>query len=167
MTAPVASPARRAAAPARHPARPRSTPALAPAPLRVVGRDERSQRARRHRARRLVVLLVLFFVVTLFGVAVSHVVLAQGQFRLERLERQAAEEQTRYERLRERVAALESPERVVAAAQERLGMVPPAGVTYLSPVGVAGDHGPAPTKTEEAAPPSSWSTVKPLLEPES
>lgn len=73
--------------------------------------------------------------VSLFGLVASHVMLTQGQFRLDVLRARAASEQSRYERLRLKVAELESPSRIVAAAQERLGMVPPPSVTYLSPTG--------------------------------
>lgn len=76
-------------------------------------------------------------VITVFALVASHVVLAQGQFRLERLKARAAVEEARHERLRLHVAELESPSRIVAAAQERLGMVPPPSVTYLSPTGAS------------------------------
>jgi cell division protein FtsL len=107
---------------------------------------------------------VLFVIAALFGLVASHVVLTQGQFRLEQLEKQAAEEQARFERLRLQVAQLESPERIVAAAQERLGMVPPPGVKYLSPVGaVDGTEGAAAEGGEDerlAAGEADWTTVK-------
>lgn len=73
--------------------------------------------------------------VSLFGLVASHVMLTQGQFRLDTLRARTATEQDRYERLRLKVAELESPSRIVAAAQERLGMVSPPSVTYLSPTG--------------------------------
>lgn len=74
-------------------------------------------------------------VASLFGLVASHVLLTQGQFRLDRLRARASSEQARYQRLRLQVAELESPSRIVATAQERLGMVPPPSVTYLSPTG--------------------------------
>jgi cell division protein FtsL len=125
MTAP--SPARRRAdapTPVSHPA-PRTPP-----PLRVV-----RPAPRRRRARLLTVLVSIVVMASLFGLVASHVLLTQGQFRLDRLRSRAAAEQARYERLRLQVAELESPSRVVATAQERLGMVPPPTVTYLSPTG--------------------------------
>jgi cell division protein FtsL len=106
-------------------------------PLRVVGPGERAARDHRSRARLVAVSTVLLVAVALFGVVVAHVVLTQNQFRLEKLQRQAAEQQARYERLRLQVAEMESPERVVAAAQERLGMVPPPTVKYLTPAKAA------------------------------
>jgi cell division protein FtsL len=143
-------------------------PALGPAPaprrgarrppLHVV-RTERSPLARRARARLLGVLVLLVVGVALFGLVASHVALTQGQFQLDRLEVRAAEEQARYERLRLQVAELESPARVVAAAQERLGMVPPPGVTYLSPVGPTSGTGGGGRDGAEAAT-EEWATVK-------
>jgi len=100
-------------------------------------------------------------VACVLGLVVSHVALAQGQFELERLQQKAAEEQAQYERLRLQVAQLESPSRVVAAAQERLGMVPPPGVTYLSPTGaVSGLPEPASAGTEQESATEDWSSVK-------
>jgi cell division protein FtsL len=102
----------------------------------------------------------------LFGVAVSHALLIEGQLRLDRLDQQVAEEQARYERLRLDVAELESPERILTDAQE-MGMVPPQDVTWLTPdqaaatsatqgEGEASGSGAAPTGT-------SWEDVKPYL----
>jgi cell division protein FtsL len=149
---------RRAPAPA--PAPPPPPPKARP-PLRVV-RPEETRRAvdRRRRARVLTALAVVFVVASLFGLVSSHVVLTQGQFRLEQLERKAADEQARFERLRLQVAQLESPERIVAAAQERLGMVPPPGVKYLSPVGPADGSAPARPADDSLAAGEDWTTVK-------
>ena len=145
---------------------PRQKPAPAPKPkarppLRVV-REEEARRAvdRRRRARFLTGLTVLVVVGGLFGLVASHVVLTQGQFKLEQLEQKAADEQARFERLRLQVAQLESPERVVAAAQERLGMVPPPGVKYLSPVGAADGSSTAPPEDDSLAAGDDWTTVK-------
>ena len=60
--------------------------------------------------------------------------MAQNQDRLDNLNRRLDKAQTRYEQLRYQVAELESPERVVAAAQDRLGMIEPAKVNYVAPV---------------------------------
>jgi cell division protein FtsL len=68
----------------------------------------------------------------LFGVAVSHALLIEGQLELDHLDQQVAEEQARYERLRLEVAELQSPERILTDAQE-LGMVPPEDVIWLTP----------------------------------
>ncbi|HVE45576.1 MAG TPA: hypothetical protein VNA57_02350 [Acidimicrobiales bacterium] len=133
MTAPLSN-RRSGASPATtapHP-RPASAPNPAPPPLRVV-RPAPSRRPRR--ARVVTVLVAVGVLLGLFGLVASHVMLTQGQFRLDGLRARAAIEQARYERLRLKVAELESPSRIVATAQERLGMVPPPSVTYLSPTG--------------------------------
>jgi cell division protein FtsL len=117
---------------------------LAPRPpLRVVSDAELNARARRRRARLLVALTSVLVVAALFGLAAAHVVLTQNQFRLEQLNRAADQQQLQYERLRRQVADLESPSRIVAAAQERMGMVPPASVKYLTPA--KGATAPAPS----------------------
>jgi cell division protein FtsL len=103
-----------------------------------------------------------------FALAGVHVLLTQGQFRLERLQRQDADAQAQYVRLRLEVAQLESPGRIVAEAQERLGMVPPNAVTYLTPSGpVPAPHPAASTggaktrKTPDTT--QGWAAAKPAL----
>jgi cell division protein FtsL len=134
-------------------------------PLRVLPPDYVHPRVRRRRARLFLGAMSSLVVLGLFGIAALHVVLTQGQFRLQQLENRANEQQARYEQLRLQVAQLESPERVVAVAQERLGMVSPPGVTYLSPSGPAVDEpvddGPATPAT--SGPSTSWAEVKPHL----
>jgi cell division protein FtsL len=137
------------------------TPADAKPSLSVVDPRYRTPAQRRARARLMGVLLLVVVAAALFGLVTSHVALTQGQFRLEDMQAKAEEEQARYERLRLQVAELESPARIVAAAQERLGMVPPPGITYLSPIGPASDSAPADDLDEAAA--EDWSTVKPQL----
>lgn len=94
---------------------------------------------------------------TIFGAAIFHVLLVQSEFRLDRLHREAAKEEARYEKLRLDVAQLSAPERIVAAAQQRLGMVVPPQVAYLM----------APTGSyDDPAAPSlagDWAEVKPHL----
>ena len=148
-----AEPRRRGAAPAV-PARPK---------LHVVdGRELDARRVRRRRQAMTVVTLVIV-AAGLFGLVASHVVLTQGQFKLQRIQRQADEEQARYERMRLQVAQLESPSRIVAVAQERLGMVPPAHVKYLAPTPNATSPAVAPPNTpaqQTASATTDWSTVK-------
>jgi hypothetical protein len=139
-------------APDLHPARPR---------LRLVD-DRRLQLAdRRRRTRLLFVATGLVLVASLFGVVICHAMLVTGQGRLDSLQREVVEEQTRYQALRLRVAELEAPGRIVAEAQGRLGMVDPLGITYLTPVTTdlpvpeVGPQG----EGDEAA----WRAVKPLL----
>ncbi|HEV7888032.1 MAG TPA: cell division protein FtsL [Acidimicrobiales bacterium] len=133
-------------------------------PLRVVDPAERSAAAQRRRTRLLATGIVLLVALSLFGVVAAHVVLTQNQFRLQKLQHQAAQEQAKYERLRLQVAELESPARVVAAAQERLGMVPPANVKYLTPAKSAAPS-PKPAKADSAdaggqQAMTEWSVVK-------
>lgn len=113
-------------APLRRPAEVR------PPGLHVVRAPEPARRARRARARGLTVLAAFLAVVTLFGVVAFHVLLTQGQLQLQHLQDRDAAALARNQELRLQVAELESPARIVAAAQQ-LGMVPPATVTYLSP----------------------------------
>jgi cell division protein FtsL len=155
---------RRGPAPAHAPhAEPRFRP-----PLRVVGPKERTSAARARRMRVLAVLMVGVVISGLFGLVGMHVILAQEQFRLDRLETKATVEQATYDQLRLEVAQLESPDRIVADAQQRLGMVQPPAISYLAP------STPAPSSpTTNPQPPqsnaqpqsalqgdTSWSVVK-------
>lgn len=81
----------------------------------------------------LLTLCTLLTIGLAFGVVASQVSVAQNQDRLDKLNHKLTEEQARYDRLRYQVAELESPERVAAAAQAKLGMVEPAKVTYVAP----------------------------------
>ncbi|HEV3351615.1 MAG TPA: hypothetical protein VG076_01760 [Acidimicrobiales bacterium] len=132
------------ARPVRAP-RPEATPSARP-DLRVVPSDYVSARTRRKRARLVVVLSGIAIAAALFGVVAFHVVLTQNQLDLQHLRAQADAASIRQQQLRLQVAQLESPERVVAAAQA-LGMVPPATVRYLSPNGTAATPPPAPKPT--------------------
>jgi cell division protein FtsL len=71
-----------------------------------------------------------------FGLVVAQTALVQGQQRLDDAQDRIAEATERQQELRLQVAQLEAPDRVVAAATD-LGMVPPEGVTYLTPSGLA------------------------------
>ena len=102
----------------------------------------------------------LLTVGTIFGAAVFHVVLIQSEFRLDQINKEATREQARYEKLRLDVAQLSAPDRIVATAQQRLGMVVPPQVAYLmAPV-------PPNTEHDDPAAPSlagGWAEVKPHL----
>ena len=153
MTVP-AFPAGRRSVPAADP--PRRLRLVEPPTATVPARLDRA--ARRRRARVLVVLGVAGVGAVLLSLVAAHVVITQNQFRLESLQARAEVEQERYERLRLQVAELEAPSRIVAAAQERLGMVPPPGITYLSATGVrSGTVVEQPTPAAETA---AWSMVK-------
>lgn len=174
MTAPVLDPARRAPAPRR--TAPAGPPGASERPqLRVLRgegvKQQQERRAQERDQRRLVRQVALaataLAALLVFGVVVFHVVLTQNQFRLDRLEEQATERQAEYDRLRLQVAQLESPDRVVADAQQRLGMVTPPKVTYLTPSvdepGTGATVAPPPRAESAATDGTAWSTVKPHL----
>jgi len=104
----------------------------------------------------------------LFALAASHALLASGQAKLDALNAEVDDAQARYQSLRLDVAELEAPDRIVREAQERLGMVPPPEVTYLSPSAALADEvgtaasAPSPT-SGEAGERAAYATVKPYL----
>jgi cell division protein FtsL len=144
-------------APRRAPSARSTQPRRAPEPtrpnLRVLPPGTLTAAGRRRRTRRFAIVMSGIVVAAVFGVVAAHVVLTQRQFRLEKLEQQASAAQQQYERLRLEVAQLESPERVVAAAQQ-LGMVPPATITYLAS---SRPQSAPPKQTNED---TSWANVK-------
>lgn len=158
-------------APAHSPDRapsPRPRPTSRPDHLRVVRPSER-RRARLSPVTGVVLTGVLFAL--LFAVAIAQTMLVQGQVRLDQLDANLTTEQARYQELRKDVAELESPGRVVAAAQEQ-GMVAPNELVYLQPstpdpvvggedaaVDASGDD----PNAEASEADGGWSAVKPLL----
>lgn len=150
-----------AAAPERR-ATPRPAPPRDPRHLRVV--VPREQPRRRLTPAAGVLMTAVLFVV-LFAVAIAQTVLVQGQIRLDALDKQLAVEQAHYRVLRNQVAEMESPARVVAAARQ-LGMVAPDDLVYLQPGAVEGSReadGPSADDGGEAQG-TGWSAMKPLLE---
>ena len=132
--APGPQPLRRA--PARGPVAP-------PRPqLRLVGEPL----PRPRRLTRLVTgaLVVATFAI-LFAIVALRVLLAQGQVSVDRLTESIEARQAVQQDLRMAVAELEAPAQVVAAARQRLGMVTPGAVTYLTPP-------PAPASTVPTVP---------------
>ena len=77
-------------------------------------------------------------IVALLGLAGMHAVLIGGQVRLDAMRSDVAAETESIRRLELRVAELESPDRVLDVARDRLGMVLPTEVGYLLPVGLDG-----------------------------
>jgi cell division protein FtsL len=161
---PMARPLRRSelTAPAR-----RTRPAAPVRPLRLVD-DARARAAQKRRRMRAVFILAgLLTVACLFALAVFNAMLVSGQGRIDQLEDQVTAAQAEYSANRLKVAELESPQRVVQAAQRRLGMVPPSDVSYLTPSqAMADDVGPGGRDQQTAAPSgagSSWAAVKPYL----
>jgi len=104
-----------------------------PQHLRVVEQAEFGD-VRRRRLVRLGGVVVAGLVVAVLFVSVGmHVMLAQNQFQLDRLNAQAEAQQAQYQKLRLDVDRLAAPQRIIAAAQGRLGMVQPGSVTFLAP----------------------------------
>jgi hypothetical protein len=101
-------------------------------PLEVVERAPR-RRGRAGRLRGLGGLAVAFLFPSLLGRAVLHSMLVQGQLGIDRADDQIEQEQMRQRELREQVAALAAPDRIVAEAQRR-GMVLPQDRVYLPAV---------------------------------
>lgn len=138
---------------------PRRSPAFrperAPRPdLRVVDPGARST----SRARVATVFAGLLATAGLFLVVCLHVLLTQGQADLDSLRARAEAESARNRRLRVQVAELESPSRIVSAARERLGMIPPATVVYLP---AADPTRPLPPVSSEPLAPPTTVAVKP------
>ena len=108
--------------------RDRSRPA---APRRAHRRRRRARVARPFAIGRLGVLLAIVTVFALVTAVVFHVVLAQNQMELDRLDAQITKEQRVYEKRRLAASVLASPQRVIQEA-ERLGLVmPPEPAQYL------------------------------------
>jgi len=146
----VAVPARSARRPARVAARgaPRVEPRPAIASPLHVGR--------------VGALLAFFTVFALVSAVVFHVVLAQNQMQLDRLNVEIAKEQRTYEQRRLTASLLASPSRIIQEA-ERIGLVVPATpAQYLY-----ADDAPMP-KTNDGATADTiadWSKTKPSLGP--
>lgn len=77
----------------------------------------------------------VFVVVALcmFAVVGVHAALTQTQFRLDDLQRQLASVSARHQQLEEQVGQLSAPSRIISVAEQKLGMVVPASVTYVAP----------------------------------
>jgi cell division protein FtsL len=151
--------------------------ALAPAPpadrrprprLRVVDDARlRAELARRRRARLTVLGVFLAVVASLLGLAASHAHLVSGQSRLDDLEAEVVAAQARYSASRLEVAELAAPDRIVREARDRLGMVTPPSIRYVTPsaeraaeVGAATDGLTAEAPADAGA---AWGAVKPYL----
>ncbi len=125
------SPALRQPARRRPAARPSPEPSRAP--LRVLDSSSRSRPRLAQRPRLVLVGGLGVICLVLLGVVAAHVMLAQSQLRLDRLNHQLANQVQVHQRLELQAAQLESPTRIMTTAQQRLHMVAPASVTYLSP----------------------------------
>ena len=98
-------------------------------PPRTVGATTTGQNARRLSKGlsfgKLGGLIVVAFFIALFGVASFHGVVVAEQFEFDRLQRRLDDGRERAQVLRNEVARLENPERILKVAEGRLGLVPP------------------------------------------
>jgi len=117
---------------------------------------------RRLRARLLMWASALVTVMSLFTLVAFHVFAAQSAFTLERLSKDRANEQLRYERLREQVAKLSSAETVIVLAA-KLGMVQSGTVVTLS-LPSAKPTVPAPDRPPAESSSSSYGRTKSALD---
>ncbi|HWC40000.1 MAG TPA: hypothetical protein VG476_15795, partial [Acidimicrobiales bacterium] len=137
---------------------PATTPARAP--LRILPSDHLERRARRRRARLTLTVAASLVAVSLLGVVAINVMIAQDQLRLDRLDVQRNAALAHRSQLQLQVAQLQSPARIVAEAEQRLGMVVPSKLTYLSGNGAqeqttGGGSVPAPLAPPAAPPPAA------------
>ena len=101
--------------------------------LRVVEPRKLTAEERRRRARLLLGGGVAVLMAVVFCLVYMHVVLAQRQFSIDRLNSNVQRERSQYQALRLQVAELGSPQNIIATAEGKLGMVQPASVSYLTP----------------------------------
>jgi hypothetical protein len=123
----VAAPVRRVHPDGRAQPRPRH--------LRVVEDTGLTSAQRRRRARFLLVGGIGVAAAIGLALVYFHVVLAQRQFAIDRLDSQVQQAQSTYQDDRLQVAGLGSPQHIISMAEGKLGMIQPASVTYLDPQG--------------------------------
>jgi len=121
--------------PTREPASPRPAGAGETRPsLDVVDRRRAASQSNRRRAGMLRGLGVMFVIGALAVTAAAHTFVASDQQRIDTLQSQLTQTLAEQQDLQLSRAELESPLRVLAIAERRLGMVSPASVSYLPPV---------------------------------
>lgn len=103
-----------------------------PRHLRVVP-EGLSPAQRRRRARALVMASIGAAAMIGLALVYFHVVLAQRQFALDRLQSQVQSAQSTYQQQRLEVAQLGSPGQIIARAEGQLGMIQPDSVAYVAP----------------------------------
>ena len=91
---------------------------------------------------------------------VFQVFLVQTQSHLDDLSTKISREENRTKALRLDAADLEAPDRIVQAAKDRLGMIPPPEIAYLQPSGA--DDSAAAFDPAKEAPPTTATTVPPV-----
>lgn len=93
---------------------------------------------RRRRARMLLMTGIGAAAAIALALVYFHVVLAQRQFAIDRLQSQVQKAQATYQDQRLQVAQLGSPQHIISMAEGQLGMIQPSNVTYLTPSGGGG-----------------------------
>jgi len=138
--------------------------------LRVVPPRILTQEERRRRTRRLLSAGVGLGIAVVFGLVYLHVLLAQRQFAIDRVNAQVQKDQVSYQSLRLEVAQLGSPQNVIATAEGKLGMLQPASVTYLTPASevgppshTAGNASTVSASTSAPAGDADWPQIKSQL----
>lgn len=101
--------------------------------LRVVDDPAAEPRPRRSAGGLLGTLAVVLLLASVFGIVVFQVFLVQAQSHLDQVDRDLARQEARAKDLRLQTADLEAPDRIVADAQARLGMIAPGAPVYLQP----------------------------------
>ena len=124
------------AAPQRH---------ASPAPAKTEDRPRQHLRAAPRPSLKLMPMVswaaAITVVIALFALALFHAMIVDRQTTLDNLNQELEEVQATNDRLRLNVARAEAPERIVAEALYRLGMVEPDRRVYLSPVELdEGEH---------------------------
>ena len=124
-----------APAPTKRAPRPRPTPvpeiAAPPRGLRWISRGVEALREG-NQLGRVATLAAMALFASIFGVVVFQTLIVQGQARLDTIAARTTAENQRAKDLRQQVADLESPSRIVSEAN-RLGMITPGQVAYLKP----------------------------------
>ncbi len=152
------------------PAQPAPQEQPRPRHLKVVEPGTLSPRQRRRRARAALMAVIAAGSFIAFALVYLHVVLAQRQFHIDRLNSDVAKAQTSYQNLRLQVAQLGSPQQIISTAEGRLGMVQPQKVMYLTPPAGTAATGqtasPAPGASSTAPAPAGnadWPLIKSQL----
>jgi cell division protein FtsL len=159
----IAAPPRRARPNPRPTARPPAASTRAKARPKSAPKTEARVAARPFAIGRVGALLAVVTVFALVTAVVFHVVLAQHQMELDRLNEKITQEQRVYEQRRLTASSLASPQRVIQEA-ERLGLVQPpdpATILYV-------DHAPLPRADDGSTADTlgDWSKTKPSLGPQ-
>jgi cell division protein FtsL len=106
------------------------------------------------------VFVAVAVVFVLMSAVLFHVLLAQGQLELDRLDDAIAVQRREYEQLRLETSKLEAPPRIIEAAQYQGLVIPAEAPTYLDVPGAS------PAKANGAHPSTTlddWEDVKPNL----